>query len=84
MAQIEVIPGVTSLAEGNIILRDGQETVNPNAYDGIDNDLDGLIDENYYLHYRQVRKDSKGNILIDKLRPVRYKDYSTSSSWTTS
>ena len=75
MAEIEVNPGVTSLAEGNIILRDGRETVNPNAYDGIDNDLDGLIDENYYLHYRQVRKDSKGNILIDKLRPVRYKDY---------
>ncbi|MBN1542113.1 hypothetical protein JW992_08180 [candidate division KSB1 bacterium] len=75
MAQIQVIPGVTQLVEGNVVIRDGQEEVNPNAYDGIDNDLDGLIDENFYLHYRQVRRDTRGNILIDKLSPVRYKDY---------
>lgn len=74
---ITISPGVTKLVEGNIVIRDGKEVVNPNAYDGIDNDLDGLIDENYYLHYRQLRKDTKGNILIDKLSPVRYKNYRT-------
>ncbi len=73
---IYLVPGETELAEGNIIKdSQGQDIVNPNAYDGIDNDLDGLIDENFYLHYRQVRKDTEGNTLIDKLNPVRYKDY---------
>jgi len=74
---IPLTPGVTKLVEGNVVIRDGKEVVNPNAYDGVDNDLDGLIDENFYLHYRQIRKDTKGNILIDKLSPVRYKDYRT-------
>ena len=74
-ASITIKPGQTELAEGNVILRDGREIVNPNAYDGIDNDLDGLIDENYYLHYRQLRRDQTGKILIDKLAPVAYKDY---------
>ncbi len=74
---ISVIPGVTELSEGNVYLKDGQEVVNPNAYDGIDNDLDGLIDENYYLHYHQIRKDQNGNILIDRLAPVRHIDYLT-------
>ncbi len=73
-AAITVSPGVTKLAEGNILKRD-VEFVNPNAYDGIDNDLDGLIDENYYLHYRQIRKDQNGNVLINILKPVRYVDY---------
>lgn len=73
---ITIEPGVTILQEGNIIRdRNGNEVLNPNAYDGVDNDLDGLIDENYFLHYRQVRKDQTGKILINKLNPVRYKDY---------
>lgn len=72
---ITIEPGVTELTEGNIIIIDGFDTVNPNAYDGIDNDLDGLIDENFYLHYRQIRRDQNGNILINRLNPVRYKDY---------
>lgn len=74
---IHVIPGVTELVEGNVIVIDKKETINPNAYDGIDNDLDGLIDENYYLHYYQIRKDQQGNILINKKNPVRHKDYIT-------
>jgi len=74
---VTISPGVTKLVEGNVVIRDGREVVNPNAYDGIDNDLDGLIDENFYLHYRQIRKDTRGNILIDKLNPVRYKNYRT-------
>jgi len=43
--------------------------------DGKDNDLDGLIDENYFLHYRQVRKSSTGQVLFDLLNPVRHVDY---------
>ncbi len=79
-ADIEIIPGVTRLAEGNVI-RDlqGNAIVNPNAYDGIDNDLDGIIDENFFLHYRQFKRDTQGNILIDILRPVRYVDYLSGS-----
>ncbi|MBN2416315.1 hypothetical protein JXO52_10760 [bacterium] len=72
---IDIVPGSTTLAEGNVIIQQGREIINPNAYDGIDNDLDGVIDENYYLHYRQIRKDQEGNVLIDKLSPVRHKDY---------
>ncbi len=76
-ADIFIEPGVTVLAEGNVIQVDDEEAINPNAYDGVDNDLDGLIDENFYLHYRQIRKDQDGNILIDQLNPVRYKNYIT-------
>lgn len=74
---IHVIPGVTELVEGNVVVIDKKETINPNVYDGIDNDLDGLIDENYYLHYYQIRKDQEGNILINRLSPVRHKDFVT-------
>jgi hypothetical protein len=74
---IFVRPGVTKLIEGNTFRPPGQqkEIINPNAFDGIDNDLDGLIDENSQLHYRQVRRDQVGNVLFDKLNPVRHKDY---------
>ena len=76
---IFVSPGITKLAEGNKLFRiesgRKRDFVNPNAYDGIDNDLDGLIDENFFLHYRQIRKDQEGNTLIDKLTPTRYVDY---------
>jgi len=75
--KFHIVPGVTKLVEGNV-LRDnkGREYPNPNALDGIDNDLDGLIDESYLLHYRQRRSDpATGTILIDKLRPLRHVDY---------
>lgn len=74
---VQVKPGVTELVEGNVVIQDGLEVVNPNAYDGIDNDLDGLIDENYYLHYYQIRKDRTGKVLIDRFNPVRHKDFVT-------
>lgn len=61
-----------TLIEGNI-LPDG--SINPNVYDGIDNDLDGVIDENYLLHYRQRRVDQNGIVLFDTLNPVAYKDF---------
>ena len=69
-----IYPGKTWVSEGNV-LPDG--SINPNAYDGIDNDYDGLIDENYYLHYRQVKKATDGTVLFDLLRPVAYVDYLT-------
>lgn len=74
--------GDTLLPEGNEVLLpnplDPSEFIlqpNPNAYDGIDNDFDGLIDENYNLHYRQVRRDQDGNILFDIINPTIYIDY---------
>jgi len=75
---ITVYPGITQVAEGNSIeLSQGREGVNPNAYDGYDNDLDGIIDENYYLHYRQRRVDQNGVILFDVLNPRAHIDYLT-------
>lgn len=75
---VTIRPGITRVAEGNI-LRDvqGNEFVNPNAYDEIDNDFDGLIDENFYLHYRQIKRTRTfpPKTLIDVLRPLRYVDY---------
>jgi len=70
-------PGRTKFIEGNTYRPPGQlrEIINPNAYDGLDNDLDGLIDENSQLHYRQVRRDQTGNVLFDKLNPLRHIDY---------
>ena len=64
-------PGIT-LQEGNL-RADG--TVNPNAYDGIDNNLNGIIDENYILDYRQFKKSPQGVVLIDTLNPIQHKDY---------
>ncbi|MFZ4618958.1 MAG: hypothetical protein ACOYNS_00250 [Bacteroidota bacterium] len=74
---VSVTAGTTKLAEGNVIIVSGVPTVNPNAFDGIDNDLDGIIDENYYLHFRQVKTsdDIPPKTLIDILRPVRYLTY---------
>lgn len=77
-ATYTIVAGKTRLIEGNPILAsDGTMTINPNAYDGIDNDLDGLIDENYFLHYRQRRVDKTGVVLFDTLNPVAYFNYKT-------
>ncbi len=68
-------PGVTRLAEGNLV---GTTTnVNANSTDGIDNDLDGVIDENFLVHYRVLKKDAESPfaVLIDLKAPVMYKDY---------
>ena len=71
-------PGVTVLAEGNF----NQQTseVNPNSTDGIDNNLNGIIDESYLVHYRVLKVDRSGQIplvLIDLLAPLMYKDWKT-------
>lgn len=74
-------PGVTKrVAEGNIQFDfQGNQFVNPNAYDGIDNNFNGLIDENSSIHYRQykVNRNPPHQVLIDILRPVRYVSYLT-------
>jgi len=72
-----LVPNVTVLQEGNMILGNAGLELNPNAYDGVDNDLDGLIDENYQLHYRQYKETTEGIVLIDTLNPVQYVDYFT-------
>ncbi|MBI45025.1 MAG: hypothetical protein CMG66_02525 [Candidatus Marinimicrobia bacterium] len=74
--EIVVIVGESIFNEGNEI--DG--SINDNAFNGLDDDLDGLIDENYYLHYRQVRKfynESTGieETLFDLINPKAYIDY---------
>jgi hypothetical protein len=68
-------PNVTVLSEGNINIT--TTDVGRSAYDGIDNDLDGLIDENYLVHYRQLKRTPQGQVLIDILAPVQYKNYIT-------
>jgi len=47
-----IVPGVTYFREGHIgQIVNGVSQPHPSAYDGIDNDLDGLIDENQAIHY---------------------------------
>ncbi len=73
-------PNVTQLSEGNYIQQTSE--VNPNAIDGIDNDLDGIIDESFLVHYRVLKVDRTGQVpvvLIDLLAPVEYKDYFNNS-----
>lgn len=73
-------PNVTQLSEGNFIQQTSE--VNPNAIDGIDNDLDGIIDESFLVHYRVLKVDRTGQVpvvLIDLLAPVSYKNYTNNS-----
>ncbi|RPI06955.1 MAG: hypothetical protein EHM64_01105 [Ignavibacteriae bacterium] len=81
-------PGITKVAEGNVLQRTvidptfgaiKVDYVNPNAYDGVDNDFDGIIDENYYVHYRQLKrsKNPANPPLIDQTRPLHYTDFIT-------
>ena len=73
-----IFPGKTFLVEGNIVFDDkGKELTNENAFDGIDNDFDGLIDENYFLHYNQRRIEPDGTVLFDTINPKAYIDYIT-------
>ena len=75
-----IYPGITKVVEGNV-LKDaqGNTSVNPNAYDGVDNNFNGLIDENYRLHYRQVKINpaDPNHPLFDILHQVRHKNYIT-------
>ena len=67
-------PDVTQLSEGGI---DKNGVVSEDAYDGIDNDLDGLIDENFNVHYRQFKRALDGTVLIDLVNAAQYIDYFT-------
>jgi hypothetical protein len=70
-----IYPGRTRVAEGNVVADVlGNTSVNRNAYDGIDNNFNGLVDENQFLHYRQFKRNRNPpyQVLIDILRPVRY------------
>jgi len=72
-----LVPGETVLEEGNMIMGKTGPELNPNAYDGIDNDLDGLVDENYQLHFHQYKESVDGVVLLDTENPVQYIDYFT-------
>ncbi len=63
-------PGVTYVREGN--------PGNPNSGDGIDNDFDGLIDENMNIHYRVSALPLHSPVEIaNTLEPTQYIDYFT-------
>ncbi len=68
-------PGVTSFREGHATLKliNGREVFipDPSANDAIDNDLDGLVDENQATHFEtRVRR-------LPPLPGVSYKNYIT-------
>jgi hypothetical protein len=67
-----LVPDSTKLEEGTITAKNDLKS---DAYDGYDNDFDGLIDENYQIHYHQYKKDFSGAVLIDTLNPVKYINY---------
>ncbi len=78
-----IFPGRTTVAEGNLVTvasgTDSVQTVNPNALDGIDNNFNGIIDENYFIHYRQIKRTRTVPpvTLIDQLRPLRHMNFTT-------
>ncbi len=68
-------PGVTSFREGHatLLIINGREVFipDPSANDAIDNDLDGLVDENQSTHYEtRIRRDPP-------LPGLSYKNYIT-------
>ena len=44
---------------------------------GFDDNLNGLIDENYNIHYQRVFKTSQGQVYRTDLRPLYYRNYFT-------
>ena len=66
----DIIPGVTFVREGN--------AGNSNAFDGIDNDFDGLIDENYSIHYNfNVQHLIEPLTINNAMGPTQYINYFT-------
>jgi len=75
--EITIVAGESLFVEGNEL---EDESINENAFNGLDDDLDGLIDENYYLHYRQKRVFYDENTgveqtLFDIVNPRAYVNY---------
>ncbi|MFA6467269.1 MAG: hypothetical protein WCW35_00095 [Bacteroidota bacterium] len=65
----------TKVIEGNAVKVTADSAyVNLNAYDGVDNNYNGLVDENQYLHFRAVKR-SGTKILLDVPHQVRFVDY---------
>lgn len=73
--QFHLVPDSTVLAEGNLVPGPSGPAVNTNAHDGIDNNLNGIIDENYEVDYRQFKVSTAGVTLVDTLNPVQHRDY---------
>lgn len=53
------------------------ETLSEIPNNGLDDNLNGLIDEDYDLHYQRVFKDAYGNVYKKDLRPLAYRNYFT-------
>ncbi len=52
-------------------------TVTEIVNNGIDDNLNGLIDENHDLHYKRIFKDNNGVVIKTELRPLAYRNYLT-------
>ena len=79
---ILIVPGVTKSADEGALIsintsQGPADIINPNAYDGVDNDFDGLIDENYYIHHTNYKKVGS-QVIINQPRNVRYTRFSLS------
>ncbi|MEJ2614665.1 MAG: hypothetical protein P8Z35_06890 [Ignavibacteriaceae bacterium] len=46
---------------------------------GLDDNLNGIIDENHDLHYQRIFKSSTGVVIKTETRPLAYKNYLTDS-----
>ena len=53
------------------------ETLSEISNNGLDDNLNGLIDENYSIHYQRVFKTSQGQVYKTDLRPLYYRNYFT-------
>lgn len=46
---------------------------------GLDDNLNGIVDENHDLHYERVFKGTSGNVLKVETRPLAYRNYFTNA-----
>ncbi len=58
------------------------DTVTEVPNNGLDDDLNGLIDENYSIHFQRVFKTTQGQIYKTDVRPLYYRNYFTSAGLT--
>ncbi len=54
------------------------DTLTETANNGLDDNLNGLIDENYSIHYQRVFMTTQGQVYKTDQRPLYYKNYFTS------
>lgn len=60
------------------------DTLTETPNNGLDDNLNGLIDENYSIHYQRVFKTTLGQIYKTDLRPLNYRNYFTGAGLTNS